>query len=95
MTNTMRAFFLILATAFSGSATAYVGPGAGLSLLGALWGLLVALVAALAFVVLWPLRRLMKQRAQAAQAAKGAVQDPQRRDAGEPRRQQQHGRPAR
>ena len=29
-------------------AAAYVGPGAGLSLLGAFWGLLVAVVAALA-----------------------------------------------
>jgi hypothetical protein len=43
------------------SATAYVGPGAGLSLLGALWGLLLSVGAALAFVILWPLRRLRKR----------------------------------
>lgn len=41
---------------------AYVGPGAGLSLLGALWGLLVAIGAALLFVVLWPLRRIARAR---------------------------------
>lgn len=44
-------------------AVAYVGPGAGLSLLGALWGVLFAIFAALAFVVIWPIRRLIKRRA--------------------------------
>jgi len=44
------------------AAFAYVGPGAGLSLLGALWGLLLAVGAAVAFIILWPLRR-MRQRA--------------------------------
>lgn len=42
-------------------AFAYVGPGAGLSMLGALWGLLVAVVAALGFVVMWPLRRYFRK----------------------------------
>jgi membrane protein implicated in regulation of membrane protease activity len=43
-------------------ALAYVGPGAGLSLVGAFWGLLVAVFAAFAFVILWPLRRLFRRR---------------------------------
>ena len=42
-------------------AAAYIGPGAGLSLLGAFWGLLLAVVAALGFVILWPLRRLFRR----------------------------------
>ena len=46
-------------------AFAYVGPGAGLSLLGALWGLLLALVAAVGFVVAWPVRRWLKRRRKA------------------------------
>jgi membrane protein implicated in regulation of membrane protease activity len=44
------------------TASAYVGPGAGLSLLGALWGLLAAVLAALAFIVLWPFRKMLKGR---------------------------------
>lgn len=44
-----------------GQASAYVGPGAGLSLLGALWGLLLAVGAALLFVILWPVRQLRKR----------------------------------
>jgi membrane protein implicated in regulation of membrane protease activity len=44
------------------AAPAYIGPGAGLSLLGALWALLVAIVTALAFVIAWPLRRMLRRR---------------------------------
>jgi membrane protein implicated in regulation of membrane protease activity len=43
-------------------ALAYVGPGAGLTLLAALWGLLVAVLVALGFVVLWPIRRWRRRR---------------------------------
>jgi membrane protein implicated in regulation of membrane protease activity len=46
-------------------AFAYVGPGAGLSLLGAFWGLLVAVLAAMAFVVLYPIRRMVRARSRA------------------------------
>ena len=53
------AFALFAAT----PAFAYVGPGAGLSLLGALWGVVAAVVLALAFVVIWPVRRLITRRA--------------------------------
>jgi membrane protein implicated in regulation of membrane protease activity len=43
-------------------AFAYVGPGAGLTLLGALWGLVLAVVMSVGFVILWPFRRLMRRR---------------------------------
>jgi uncharacterized membrane protein len=43
------------------TALAYIGPGAGLSLLGALWGLLLAVGAAFGFLILWPLRRIRKR----------------------------------
>lgn len=49
-------------------AMAYIGPGAGLSLLGALWGLVAAVGAALLFVLLWPLRRMLRRRREAKKA---------------------------
>jgi len=52
-------------------ALAYVGPGAGLSLLGALWGLLLALLAAIGFVVGWPFRRWLSRRRAAAGSGDG------------------------
>jgi hypothetical protein len=48
-------------------AMAYVGPGAGLSLLGAFWGLVVAILAALAFVIVYPVRRMMRARKRSAE----------------------------
>lgn len=51
----------IFALTMSDAALAYVGPGAGLSLLGALWGLLAAVGAALAFIIFWPLRQWRKR----------------------------------
>ena len=54
-------------------AAAYIGPGAGLSLLGAFWGLLLAGGAALAFVILWPLRRFFR-RARGPQPARAPAQ---------------------
>lgn len=52
---------VILAAVSVQSVEAYVGPGAGLSLVGALWGLLLAIGAALAFIIVWPLRRLRRR----------------------------------
>lgn len=43
-------------------AFAYIGPGAGITVLGALWGVVVAVVLAVAAVILWPLRALFRRR---------------------------------
>ena len=40
----------------------------GLSMLGAFWGLVVAVVAALSFLLLWPLRKMFKKNAATADA---------------------------
>jgi membrane protein implicated in regulation of membrane protease activity len=65
-------------------ALAYIGPGAGLSLLGALWGVVAAVAAALLFLLIWPLRRLMRRQRPATQrtatertAAERTTQQPQ------------------
>ena len=60
-TLTTIALATLLAVGGALPAAAYVGPGAGLSLLGAFWGLLLAVAAALGFVILWPLRRLFRR----------------------------------
>jgi membrane protein implicated in regulation of membrane protease activity len=52
-------------------AFAYVGPGAGLSMLGAFWGLLVAIVAAFSFLLLWPVRRMFRRGPAASETEDG------------------------
>jgi membrane protein implicated in regulation of membrane protease activity len=56
------------------SADAYIGPGAGLSLFGALWALIAAVAAALAFLVLWPIRKAMRRRTAQKKAAAAVSQ---------------------
>lgn len=53
-------------------AWAYVGPGAGLGLLAAFGALLAAVVGAIGFLVLWPLRLRRARRAR----ARGGPPDP-------------------
>ena len=43
-------------------AAAYIGPGAGITMLGALWGVIVAVVLALGAVLFWPIRVLLRKR---------------------------------
>jgi membrane protein implicated in regulation of membrane protease activity len=52
---------ILASLGFVEAAYAYIGPGAGLSMLSAFWGLLVAVFAALGFIVFYPLRRLMRR----------------------------------
>ena len=61
--NTTIATAVLAAALLCGAApaAAYVGPGAGLSALGAVWGLVAALGTALAFVLLWPIRALVRR----------------------------------
>lgn len=65
----MRTLIVLLLLSCSACAEAYVGPGSGLSVLGSLWAVIVAVVVTLAAVLTWPLRllwrRLRKPRAEA------------------------------
>lgn len=57
-------------------AQAYVGPGAGLSLLTALWGLVAAIGVAVFFFIMWPIRRMQRRKAaNQSSSAAGAAQD--------------------
>jgi hypothetical protein len=60
-----RRFMAILpialpAIAVPGPALAYIGPGAGLGLVGVIAGLALTILMAIGIVVLWPLRRLWR-----------------------------------
>lgn len=59
------------------TALAYIGPGSGISLLGGLWAVLVGIVLALAAILFWPIRymiRRMRARKNAEQS--GPVNEP-------------------
>ncbi len=66
----VSAALIVAATLLPDLAIAYVGPGAAVSALGALWGLIVGIVVALAVILFWPIRiliRKMKQKNAAAE----------------------------
>ena len=55
-----------------GVALAYVGPGAGISMLGALWGLIIGVVMAVGVILFWPIR-MMIRKAKAKKAGREEV----------------------
>ena len=54
-------------------AFAYIGPGAGISLLGSLFGLVAAIFVGLGVVLFWPIRRLMRRNRQSVSAGDPAL----------------------
>lgn len=52
----------VLVAGVPATAQAYVGPGAGLSLVAAFWAVLVAIGTVVVFTLTWPVRRLMRRR---------------------------------
>lgn len=54
------------------TAHAYVGPGAGLTVLGALWAVIAALLLAFLAIVRWPLRYLLRKL----RGGKGSAEQP-------------------
>ena len=55
-----------------GLALAYVGPGAGISMLGALWGLIVGVVMAVGVILFWPIRIMLRKAKAKKMAAENA-----------------------
>ena len=75
-TRTLRSCLAVAALsaaiALPGSAFAYVGPGAGISVLGALWGLIVGVGMAIGVILFWPIR-MMIRKSKAKKAGEEAV----------------------
>jgi hypothetical protein len=57
----MRFLVLVLLVFATATAQAYVGPGAGLGVIGAILGTLLAIVMAIAGVIWYPVKRLLKK----------------------------------
>lgn len=72
----VTATLLVLSTATA--ASAYVGPGAGITMIGALVGVIIAIVGALGALLFWPIRALVRSRRaqRAAVEGGGAGRDP-------------------
>lgn len=62
---------LLLLTPVS-NAFAYIGPGAGMSVVGSLLSILATIVVAIGAILFWPLRKLMKRRKVRRNATAGA-----------------------
>ena len=52
--------FIILSLPFA--LFAYVGPGAGISFLGALWAVISAILLAIGGFLIWPIRAMLRRR---------------------------------
>ena len=69
MLKFIAAVFLFLPSL---SAIAYIGPGAGISVLGSVLGILSTILVAIIAIIMWPLRKIMKRRKAAAAAVETA-----------------------
>jgi len=66
---------LTIGALFSAPALAYVGPGAGISVLGALWGLIVGVVVALGVILFWPIKMMIRKSKAKKAAAAGITEE--------------------
>ena len=65
----LKLLVIFLFTLSSSSVVAYIGPGAGISVLGSLLGILGTIVVAIGAILFWPIRKMMKRRKAASEAA--------------------------
>jgi hypothetical protein len=72
----MRVVVLLLLLLASASAEAYIGPGAGLSVLGSLWAVIVGIGLALFAILSWPIRILWRRLRGKRATSKLPGQDP-------------------
>lgn len=69
-------WLVVLLATMAQPAAAYIGPGAGITMLGALWGVIVAIALAFGAILFWPIRIMLRRRKRgtAAAAAPGSGQ---------------------
>lgn len=81
MSKTMIQILLVFILLASVSpAPAYIGPGAGISVLGSLLSILATVFVAIGAVLFWPLRKLMKRRKARRESATGTEAEATRND---------------
>jgi len=71
----LRILVLFLPTFFASPAFAYVGPGAGISVLGSLLGILATILVAIGAIIFWPVRKFMKRKKARAESTATADTD--------------------
>jgi hypothetical protein len=59
---TLAAAGACLLAAWTPAALAYVGPGAGLGMIATLVAMVLAVIATVVGLILWPIRKLMRRR---------------------------------
>ena len=67
---------ILLFSLAAGPLHAYIGPGAGISVLGSLLGILATILVAIGAILFWPVRKLLKRRKAAAKTTESTAADP-------------------
>lgn len=62
--NRLLTLTTIMCLTFPLTSVAYIGPGAGLSMLGAVWAVLAAIVFMVGGLLFWPVRAMIRRRRQ-------------------------------
>jgi len=84
MKLSISVFATVITLLHSGPALAYFGPGAGVTMLGALGAVLAAIAVAVWAVLYWPVRAMLRRRRQAkADAAIASENESQIADGGD------------
>lgn len=65
----LKTLAILILLTVSPAAMAYIGPGAGISVLGSLLGILGTIVVAIGAIIFWPVRKFLKRKKQAKAAA--------------------------
>ncbi len=58
----LKTLLIVLLVLISSPVSAYVGPGAGISVLGSLLGILATIFVAIGAILFWPIRKLMRRK---------------------------------